>query len=350
MTFSNINPVSGAIQTPQVVFSNQTLASNDFAIVTGDFTGLNVQINIQQIPTGVNPGIQFFIQDLDPSDSFTPIGSVISSPVLSGVGNTTVVFNPSFSGVVKIRWALTGSLPSFPGVFVSVVPNSRLVINTSKTVVHNGAALTTSGFSFINTISVSREVDVFINIIDFPVETTPTLQFIVYAIDPGDQNTIISTVASGTVITSPGTQRLTFTNSGFNLFKLVWNIGGNARFTNVFTTVLVKTFISTTGSGSGTFVFDESISPKLLNFNTIGTYREILPAAVLFPTSVTWWDSSAKNKKVAEKLFTYDTIKRITTINYKVYDTNGALLTTITDTFAYSGNTFFETSRTRAIT
>jgi hypothetical protein len=76
-------------------------------------------------------------------------------------------------------------------------------------------------------------------------------------------------------------------------------------------------------------------------------FRETLPAADPFPTSIIWYESAAKLKKIVEKLITY-TGAFPTTIVWKVYDTDGStVLATVTDTIAYSGP--FETSRTRAI-
>jgi hypothetical protein len=80
-----------------------------------------------------------------------------------------------------------------------------------------------------------------------------------------------------------------------------------------------------------------------------GAYRETLPAADPFPTSIIWWESSAKLKKIVEKTLVYDGSFRITTTSWKVYDASGSLLATVTDTFTYSGSTQFETSRTRTI-
>lgn len=78
-----------------------------------------------------------------------------------------------------------------------------------------------------------------------------------------------------------------------------------------------------------------------------GAYREILPAADPFPTSVTWYDDATKAKKLVEKLLTY-TGAFPTTIQWKIYDTDGStVLATVTDAITYSGA--FETSRTRTI-
>jgi len=82
---------------------------------------------------------------------------------------------------------------------------------------------------------------------------------------------------------------------------------------------------------------------------TTGTYREILPIADPFPTSITWWTSPVKTQKIVEKLIAYNPNKTPSVVIYKSYDTNGVtVLATVTDTISYSGP--LETSRTRTIT
>lgn len=79
-----------------------------------------------------------------------------------------------------------------------------------------------------------------------------------------------------------------------------------------------------------------------------GAYREILPAKAPFPTSVIWWESSAKLKKIVEKTLTLNVNKTPSIIEWKAYDTDGVtVLATISDSIAYDG--VFELSRTRTI-
>lgn len=80
-----------------------------------------------------------------------------------------------------------------------------------------------------------------------------------------------------------------------------------------------------------------------------GAYRETLPLDDPFPTSIIWWENSSKLKKIVEKDLSYDSGKRITVISWKVYDTSGMLLATVTDTFSYNGSSPFESSRTRTV-
>ncbi len=80
-----------------------------------------------------------------------------------------------------------------------------------------------------------------------------------------------------------------------------------------------------------------------------GAFREILPSADPFPTSVTWYDDATKVKKLVEKIITRNVNQTPATIVWKVYDTDGStVLNTATDTIAYSG--IFETDRTRTFT
>lgn len=79
-----------------------------------------------------------------------------------------------------------------------------------------------------------------------------------------------------------------------------------------------------------------------------GAYRETLPLASPFPTSVTWYNDNTKAKKIVEKLITYNANKTINTLQWKAYDVDGVtVLSTATDSLAYSS--VFSPNRTRGI-
>jgi hypothetical protein len=85
---------------------------------------------------------------------------------------------------------------------------------------------------------------------------------------------------------------------------------------------------------------------------TSGAYKETLPSGDPFPTSIIWWESSSKLKKIVEKTITRSgggaTNVTPTPVVWKMYDTDGStVLCTVTDAISYSG--VFETSRTRTI-
>jgi hypothetical protein len=109
-------------------------------------------------------------------------------------------------------------------------------------------------------------------------------------------------------------------------------------------------------SGSGLSEAQHRVLRQLIHFIdngpaegfTSGAYRETLPSASAFPTSIIWWESSGKTKKIVEKLITY-TGAFPTTIEWNIYDTDGSTkLATVSDAISYTGA--FETSRTRTIT
>jgi hypothetical protein len=82
-----------------------------------------------------------------------------------------------------------------------------------------------------------------------------------------------------------------------------------------------------------------------------GAYKETIGGA--FPTSIIWWESSGKTKKIVEKTITRSggvaTRIKPTPIIWKVYDTDGTtILGTVEDNITYSG--VFENTRTRTIT
>jgi hypothetical protein len=84
-----------------------------------------------------------------------------------------------------------------------------------------------------------------------------------------------------------------------------------------------------------------------------GAYKEILPSGDPFPTTVTWWESSAKLKKIIRKTITRSgggaTNVKPTPILWEIFDTDGStMLASVSDAITYSGA--FESTRTRTIT
>lgn len=79
-----------------------------------------------------------------------------------------------------------------------------------------------------------------------------------------------------------------------------------------------------------------------------GAFKETLPSSNPFPTSVIWWESAAKIRKIVEKIYTYNSNKTPATIQWKMYDADGTtVIATVTDSITYSN--VFEISRTRSI-
>jgi hypothetical protein len=80
-----------------------------------------------------------------------------------------------------------------------------------------------------------------------------------------------------------------------------------------------------------------------------GAFRETLPSGSPFPTSVTWWESVAKAKKIVEKLIVRNPNQTPATVTWNMYGEDGvSVVESVTDTFTYAANVF-EASRVRAI-
>lgn len=106
------------------------------------------------------------------------------------------------------------------------------------------------------------------------------------------------------------------------------------------------------GTGGGITAAQHKTLRQLIHFINEGPgdafatapYREQSPNP--FPTSVVWYESSAKSKKIYELAITRSVEQRPTQVDYILYDTDGATeLIRATDTMTYAGA--FETSRER---
>lgn len=82
-----------------------------------------------------------------------------------------------------------------------------------------------------------------------------------------------------------------------------------------------------------------------------GAHKEILPAGDPFPTSIIWWESTAKLQKIVEKIITRTGTGSLIAPNpivWTMYDTDGvSTLASVSDEITYSGP--FELTRTRTL-
>jgi hypothetical protein len=79
-----------------------------------------------------------------------------------------------------------------------------------------------------------------------------------------------------------------------------------------------------------------------------GAVRDILPPAALYPDQIIWYLNAARLIKLLELTFTRNVSNLITQAEWKIYNTNGVLVLTVTDVITYSG--LYETTRTRTVT
>jgi len=117
---------------PAAVFLDahaQTVHNNTQITSSGEmvFLGLGVRnlvlvINIKNAPTGTNPTLQYFLQEVDPGDKTTLVGVQTSSQILTSSGTQALVSIPlALTGAVRVSWLLSGSSPRFTGVYATLV-------------------------------------------------------------------------------------------------------------------------------------------------------------------------------------------------------------------------------------
>lgn len=129
----------------QSILTNATVTSNGSTVVTGyGFQEINLVINIKAAPTGTTPTITFTLQEVDPGDKTTIMGSSTTTTALSGVGVTIAALNTTTSGSVKVSWTVGGTAPSFTQLYATVV--AKATPSSQQTTAVSSSA--TTGVSF----------------------------------------------------------------------------------------------------------------------------------------------------------------------------------------------------------
>jgi len=286
---ANSRLTSGTSQT--TVLNNVTVTTGGSQIITGlENRQVNLLINCSQAATGTSPGIQFTMQEVDPGDLTTAVGTSVTGASITSFPQTQeLTLNLTTSSALKVSWIIVGSAsPTFPGTYATLTSkpttvfsgvdangvervfqpdtSGRLLVSGSNAV---GAAATvnpilvggvnpagvagytqlasddslivTQGVNsqpiFINsTITTSGisnlrglgvpMVNLFINIKNAPTGTNPTITFSMYEIDPGDQATPIGTSVTGATISGIGTQILSLPLTTSGMAQVSWTISG----------------------------------------------------------------------------------------------------------------------------
>lgn len=129
---------------------------------------------------------------------------------------------------------------------------------------------------------------------------------------------------------------------GFN-FVTVINPGRTDNGTPG-TTISTGTVVETIGPPGNVDDIERFINGPA---NLSGLYREVTGG--VWPSNVCWYTDNTKTKKVFEQVYTRNGNQQATTIEHKVYASDGVLvIATATDTITYVNA--FESTRTRVIT
>jgi hypothetical protein len=107
----------------QTVQSNATVTTSGSTIYS-DFTGVReivLVINITNAPTGTTPSLTYTLQEIDPGNGTTPVGSSVTGTALIAAGTQILTLPLTLTGSVEVSWAIAGTTPSFTGVYATLV-------------------------------------------------------------------------------------------------------------------------------------------------------------------------------------------------------------------------------------
>lgn len=118
------------------VQSNATVTTSGSSIITTNDFGaqqINLIVNVSGSVTGTTPTLTYTIQEVDPGNQTTTMGNSSSTTAISAAGVFTASLNTTTSNVVKVSWTITGTTPSFGGVYSTVVSKVTPVTQTTST-------------------------------------------------------------------------------------------------------------------------------------------------------------------------------------------------------------------------
>lgn len=207
--------------TERVVRNNATLTSSGSMVLTGFTTkDITLVVNVKSAPTGTNPSLTFYLQEVDPVDQTTAIGSTETGTVITSASTQIVPFIVQGSAV-RVGWTIAGTNPSFTGVnaSISVKTSSSQVVNAQDA---PGSAL--HRFGNLTATSVSEVL----------VATRA------YA-EPGSQaqRSVVSTSATDSDILGTGARqvRIVYLDSNYVRYTEDVNLTGNVAVNTVGTNI-----------------------------------------------------------------------------------------------------------------
>jgi hypothetical protein len=274
------NPITVTGQ-PTPIQTNVTLTSNGLLIVSVNMhdVPVNIVYYVAGPVTGTTPALTFTCVDIDPQTNTVTSLTASSGPTLTAATTPGFFTHITRTGTFQLSWTITGTTPSFGGVYTTAVPRNEggiglsgytvpgdthsvggkdpngnlqpislaaeqsqyVTIAPNRQVVQTNATVTTSSSSVFNGYG-DKEISLFLNIKNAPTGTTPTLTYTIQEVDPGDQTTVLGTSTTGAAITAAGTQILTLLATQSGVIKVSWVIGGSASptFTGVYATLVTK--------------------------------------------------------------------------------------------------------------
>jgi len=132
------------------IHSGGAVSSSGSVVVYPGANKTSLFVNVLSAPTGTLPTLSYTVQEVDPGDNTTPVGTPVTAGPINGVVNGRVELPMVFGGAVKVSWTVTGTLPNFPSVYatlVSVVGATALVDSSGADVAASVGGTTASAIT-----------------------------------------------------------------------------------------------------------------------------------------------------------------------------------------------------------
>ncbi len=101
---------------------NATVTTNGSVAYTGyGAKEVTLIINVTGSVTGTSPTLTFTIQEVDPGDGATSVGTSKVGAAITSTGTQVLTLPLTVSSSLKVSWAVGGSSPSFGGVYATLV-------------------------------------------------------------------------------------------------------------------------------------------------------------------------------------------------------------------------------------
>lgn len=105
----------------QTVQNNATVTSSGSAVYTGfGVRELVLVVNIKAAPTGTTPTITYSMQEVDPGDQTTLVGSSVTGTALATATTQILTLPLTVTGAVQVSWTVAGTTPSFTQVYATL--------------------------------------------------------------------------------------------------------------------------------------------------------------------------------------------------------------------------------------
>jgi hypothetical protein len=127
------------------------------------------------------------------------------------------------------------ALMSAAGATLAGQASTNFTVQSNSTITASGSTTITNSFFG------SQEVNIVVNVTASPTGTTPTLQYTIQELDPGNGTTVYGNSATTSSITATGVFTATINITTSSAIKVSWTVGGTTpSFTGVYATVTTK--------------------------------------------------------------------------------------------------------------